>query len=417
MRFGTNKTHMPHVERFIALRYLKPQKDNLFVSVIGVISIVGVTVGVAAIVFVLSMLNGFEREVRSRFVGFDAHLKIKRQDGEPIPDRAAVIKQIQSQPGVVSVSPYILEKGMITSSYGSHVAFVKGSTESGVEAVTNLQRNLVGGRIDFAPQSETMDGVLIGYSLGVQLDLDEGDTLTVISPAGVTSPFSQPLAKKFIVTGSFKTDMFEYDNAYVFISLDHARRLFEIEGDVQGIEVRVDALDHAMEVGRQLQKRLGPDFVVETWQDQHADLYQAMAMEKWGSLVLLSLIIMVAGFNIVSTLIMGVMQKTPEIGILKALGASSRIVSRIFVQQGLVVGIIGIIGGCVLGYGVCFLQVGFGIIPLPSDIFFLDTLPMEVQPIDFLVIVAVAFVLCLASTLYPARKAAELIPIEALRSV
>lgn len=408
---------MHHVERFIALRYLKPQTQNLFVSIIGVISIVGVTVGVAAIVFVLSMLNGFEREVRSRFVGFDAHMKIRRADGQPIRDADALDRKIRSQPGVVVTSPTILEKAMISSAYGSHVAFVKGTTETGISGVTELPANLVGGTIDFGPQSETMDGVLIGYSLGVQLDLDEGDTLTVISPAGVTSPFSQPIAKKFIVTGSFKTDMFEYDNAFAFISLDNARRLFEIDKGIQGFDVKVTDLDQAIHAGRELRAALGPEYVVETWQDLHADLYRAMAMEKWGSLVLLSLIIMVAGFNIVSTLIMGVMQKTAEIGILKALGASSGLVSRIFVQQGLVVGVIGIVGGCLLGYGVCFLQVGFGIIPLPSDIFFLDTLPMEIQPLDFLAVVVVAFALCLASTLYPARKAADLLPIEALRSV
>lgn len=408
---------MRHVERFIALRYLKPQKNNLFVSLIGAISIVGVTVGVAAIVFVLSMLNGFEREVRSRFVGFDAHMKIRKTDGTPITEADVLDRKIRSHSGVVATSPTILEKAMISSTFGSHVAFVKGTTEKGISAVTELPRNLVGGEIDFSPQTETMDGVVIGYSLGVQLDLDENDTLTIISPAGVTSPFSQPLAKKFIVTGSFKTDMFEYDNAYVFISLDNARRLFEMDEGIQGIDVRVTSLDDAIDVGRELAATLGTDYTVETWQDQHADLYRAMAMEKWGSLLLLSLIIMVAGFNIVSTLIMGVMQKTAEIGILKALGASSRLVSRIFVQQGLVVGVIGIVGGCVLGYGICFLQVGFGIIPLPSDIFFLDTLPMEIQPLDFLAVVAVAFVLCLASTLYPARKAADLVPIEALRSV
>ncbi len=402
--------------RFVALRYLRPQKNNLFVSMIGLISIVGVTVGVGAIVFVLSMLNGFEREVRSRFVGFDAHLRISAANGDPLPAADSVLTMLKQDRRIVATAPFILEKAMITSSFGSHVAFVKGTVEPDLAAVTDLPQNMVGGAIDFASHDGGFHGSLIGYSLGVQLDLDESDTLTMISPAGVTSPFSQPMARRFVVSGSFKTDMFEYDNAYVFIGLREAQELFEVDG-MHGVEIRMHHLEEAFAMAQELSAVLGDRYLVETWHDRHADLYKAMAMEKWGSLILLSLIIMVAGFNIVSTLIMGVMQKTSEIGILKAVGASSKMISGIFVRQGLVVGVLGIASGCVIGYGVCFAQVWFGWIPLPSDIFFLDTLPMEIQGMDFLAIVAVAFFLCLASTVYPARKAASLAPIQALRSV
>ncbi len=404
------------LERFIALRYLRPRKDNLYVTMIGGISVVGVTIGVMAIVLVLSILNGFEREIKTRFVGFDSHLKIKRPHEEGITDWQPLLEKLRGQEFIKGVSPYVLEKAMITSASGNHVTFVKGTDESSIVTVTSLEKNLVHGRIDFSVQDSAFAGITVGYSLSLQLDVNARDTLTIISPAGVTGPFSMPNAKRFSASGIFKTDMYEYDNAYVFISLKDAQDLFEMEGSISGIDVRVETIDQSFEARERLVALLGDGYVVETWYEQHRDLYSAMKIEKWGSLVILSLIIIVAGFNIVSTLIMIVMQKTPEIGILKSIGASARTVSGIFMQQGLITGIIGILAGCVIGYGMCFIQMRYEVIKMPQDIFFLESLPVELQWFDFFAIVVVAFCLCLFSTVYPARKAAHLAPVEALRS-
>ncbi len=403
-------------ERFIAIRYLKPRRDNLYVTVIGGISVIGVTLGVMAIVLVLSILNGFEREIKTRFIGFDAHIKVKKPHEEGMTDWKKVMELIQTEHSVTGISPYVLEKAMITSVSGNHVVYVKGTEEETIAQVTSLRKDMIHGTLDFSKQEDAFNGIAVGYSLSLQLDINAKDTLTIISPAGVTGPFSMPTAKRFSASGVFKTDMFEYDNAYVFISLEDAQSLFELEDQISGIDVKLDDIEKSFNYRDKLASQLGEDYVVETWYDQHSDLYSAMKIEKWGSLVILSLIILVAGFNIVSTLIMVVMQKTAEIGILKSLGASSKGVSEIFMQQGLIIGSIGIILGCVIGYSLCFLQMHFAIIKMPQDIFFLEALPVELKWVDFFAIVIVAFCLCLFSTVYPARKAAGLLPVEALRS-
>lgn len=404
------------VERFIALRYLKPRKDNLYVSLIGLISILGVTVGVSAIILVLSILNGFEREVKSRFIGFDAHLKVKRPHEEPIAAWEGMVDTLMHESGVVGVSPYILQKAMVTSAGGSHVAYVKGVLRERILSVTNLEKSLTHGAVDFSEQPGGYNGMVTGYSIDLSLESALGDTLTIISPVGVTNPFSIPEAKRFVLAGVFKTEMFEYDNAYVFIGLADAQKLFEMEDAVSGIDLVLSNIEEANDVRRSLEARLGTGWVVETWYDQHEDLYSAMEIEKWGSLVLLSLIIIVASFNIVSTLIMVVMQKSQDIGILQSMGAGSPLISRIFIHQGLMVGGVGIVTGCLIGYGICFLQVKYQFIKLPGDIFFLDALPMELKWVDFVAIVIVALFISLFSTVYPARKASALLPMDALRA-
>ena len=404
------------LERFIALRYLRPRRDNLYVTLIGGISVIGVTVGVMAIVLVLSILNGFEREIKTRFIGFDAHVKIKKQHEEGIDNWEDLLTKLRAQDFVTGVSPFVVEKAMITSVSGTHVAFVKGTNESSIADVTSLDKNMIHGKIDFSVQDSAFSGIALGYSLSMQLDVNAQDTLTIISPAGVTGPFSMPKAKRFSASGIFKTDMFEYDNAYVFISLNEAQDLVEMEDRISGVDVKLDDIDRSLDAAENLSAILGNDYVVETWYDQHSDLYSAMKIEKWGSLIILSLIILVAGFNIVSTLIMIVMQKTSEIGILKSIGASSNTVSGIFMHQGLITGGIGILIGCVLGYGLCFIQMQYALVKMPQDIFFLEALPVELKWIDFFAIVVVAFCLCLFSTVYPARKAAGLLPVDALRS-
>jgi lipoprotein-releasing system permease protein len=398
------------------LRYLKPERDNIFISIIGLISILGVTVGVTAIVLVLSILNGFEREVKSRFIGFDAHLKVRPKNDESMADWKTLADSLNGVLSVIGVSPFIQEKAVVTSRQGNRVAFVKGTLESTIGTVSSLNRNLSAGSLRFEPRNGGLPGIVVGYSMDLNLETNLGDTITVISPVGVTSPFSVPAARRFELSGVFKTDMFEYDNAYAFIGLPEAQALFEQEQGVQGLDIKLGRVEDSWDVQRQLQERLGDGFVVETWYDQHADLYTAMALEKWGSLILLSLIILVASFNIVSTLIMVVMQKTPEIGILQSMGADSRMISGIFVRQGLWVGGVGVLVGTLTGYSICFLQIQYRFIKLPADIFFLDALPMELKWVDFLAVITVSLVICLFSTFYPARKASRLLPVEALRS-
>jgi len=406
---------MQKFEQYIALRYLKPRKNNIFVTIIGLISIVGVMIGVTVIIITLSMLNGFEREVITRFLGFDSHIKVVARNDNGISDWEDLVDKIRNREDVIGVSPFIVQKGMVSSPSGSHVVFVKGTTEKTLTEVTDISQNMALGEIDFSSANGDLPGILVGATLSQRLIILDNDTVTVLSPVGITSAFSIPRAKKFRANGFFRTQMFEYDDAYVFISLDLAADLFDMGDKINGLEIRLTDIAEAEAVKEELQAALGAQYVVETWFDLHRDLYAAMKLEKWGSLILLSLIIIVAGFNIVSTLIMVVMQKTKEIGILVSMGASSRSIARIFMMQGLVVGAFGIVAGCLIGYTLCFLQQAYGIVPLPSDIFFLDSIPVDVQLVDFICIVAAAVVLCLVSTLYPARKASRLNVIDALR--
>ncbi|MCB0832484.1 MAG: ABC transporter permease [Bacteroidetes bacterium] len=402
-------------EKMMAIKYTRPAKDNLFVTMIGLISVAGVTIGVAAIVIVLSMLNGFENEVKKRFIGFDAHLKVRRLHEEPVEQWPQLVHELTSGRRDLSASPYVLQKAMISGPNGNHVGFVKGTLDSSIAAVTDLEKDVVAGRLDFSDQPEGYPGALVGASMAIQLDINPGDTITVISPAGIVSPFDMPTSRRFTVSGIFRTDMFEYDNAYIFVGLNSAQRLFEMGDGITGLDLSTGDIEESFDIQKKLQSHLGEAWTVETWYDQHLDLYSAMKVEKWGSLVVLSLIILVAGFNIISTLIMIVMQKTHEIGILKSMGATNRMISRIFMNQGLLTGSLGMVAGCFIGYSVCFAQMHFGFVKLPADIFFLDALPVQVQLVDFIAIVVVAFVLCLFSTVYPARKAASLEPVDALR--
>lgn len=403
-------------EHLIAMRYLKPRKGAVFISIIGIISVLGVMTGVTAIILVLSVLNGFEREVQSRFIGFDAHLKIRHIHEDPFAYCDSLPEWNFTAEEVTGQSPYILEKAMITSAEGSHVSFVKGVLSEKIVTVTDIEKDLTHGAVTFASDKTHLSGIVIGYSLAMELEAGMGDTLTVISPAGITNPFDMPRARRFAVTGIFKTDMFEYDNAYAFIALSDAQDLFEKENRIDGIDLRLADIRKSFDRQKALQARLGDTLKVETWYDQHRDLYSAMVVEKWGSLVLLCLIILVAGFNIVSTLIMIVMQKTSEIGILKSLGANDDAIARIFIRQGLIVGGIGIGFGYIVGYAICILQMNYGFVKLPSDVFFLDAVPVELKWIDFILIFIVSFLLILMSTIYPARKAAQLVPVEALKA-
>lgn len=402
-------------EQLIAFRYLRPVKGQSFISVIGLISVLGITVGVAAIIMVLSVLNGFEHEVKSRFIGFDSHLKVLHKNEEGFLWSDSLERTIRTEPGVRHLSPFIIEKGMISASKGQRVAFIKGVDRDRILEVTDLEKNRAAGDFHFGG-GDNLRGIWLGFNLALEIEATVGDTVTVISPSGVISPFSVPQAKRFRITAVYKTDMFEYDNAYAFIDRNDAASLFEREDKIDGVDLKLKDIGDSWTAQKNMTARLGENFRADTWYDLHADLYSAMKVEKWGSMVLLSLIITVAGFNIISTLIMLVMQKTPEIGILRAMGAPAPVISGIFIRQGLWVGCFGILLGCLIGYGICFLQIQYGMIPLPSGVFFIEAVPVKLKWIDFFMVLFVSFSLILVSTFYPARKAAGLVPVEALRS-
>ncbi len=407
-------------EFFIAKRYFKSKRKTGFISLITYISIVGVTIGVAALVIVLSIMNGFESEVRSRFVGFDAHLRLQAYHSEGVKDYEKLIETTEKEDHVVGVSPFIIDKAMIKVGPNVEGMILKGTDAKRITQVTDIAKNMTYGKLDFSEKSvdgkRPLPGIVLGRSLADRLnafDLDE--KVIVMSPKGMNFPFSTPRIKQFRLAGLFETGMYEFDNTFAFISIEAAQQLLKMPGEVTGLEIKLDDMYRADQVAEKLNAKLGYPYYVITWFDLHKNLFSWMKLEKMAMFVILSLIIMVAAFNIISSLIMVVMEKTREIGILKSMGATTRSIRKVFMFEGLAIGIGGTLVGSLLGYSVCWAQLEYKFFSLPSDVYFIDFLPVLMEWQDFLFVALAAIGLSFLATLYPAVKAAKLDPVTAIR--
>ncbi len=408
-------------ELFIARRYLRTKRKTGFVSLIGWFSIIGIMIGVAALVIVLSVMNGFEREVRSRIIGFDAHIRVRTFHDRGIDDWKEVVAKIRSIPHIVGMTPYIFDKALIRSASETEGIIIKGVDPETVGQVVDIKKQMVYGTLDFSekPVAEggrPLPGIVLGFNLADRLAVSVGDKVVLISPAGITGIFGQiPPMMQCRVTGYFETGLYEYDDTFGYISLSAAQKLFKMGKRVTGIEVRVDDLDRADEVAREIDAVLGYPYNTLTWFQLNRNLFAWMQIEKWAAFVVLSLIILVATFNIVSTLIMVVMEKTRDIGILKSMGATSRDIMRIFVFEGVVAGAVGTALGLLIGYVLCWSQLRFKWFSLPADIYIINKLPIAMQVQDFVMVAVAALFLSFAATLYPSWKASRLDPVAAIR--
>lgn len=406
-------------ELFIAKRYLRARRKTGFINLITYISIFGVTIGVAALIIVLSVMNGFESEVRSRIIGFDTHVRLRTYHDEGIENSADVMEKIKDIPHIIGLSPYIDQKGMIQSGNQSDGVMVRGTDPETVASVSDLPQNIVYGRLELGlvPMEGERDlpGIVLGRYLADRLLVDVGDKVVIISLTGVRSMFQVPEVKQFVVTGFFETGMYEYDNTYAYIGIEPAQSLFKMGKTVSGIEIHLDDLYKADAVVEEINNRLGFPYYALTWFEMRANLFSWMQIEKWAAFIVLCLIILVAAMNIISTLIMVVMDKTREIGILKSMGATSKSITRIFLYEGIVVGVIGTITGFIIGFSSCWAQLKYNFFALDGDVYFINTLPIRMELRDFLFIGFAAVVICLLSAVYPARKAASLVPVEAIR--
>ena len=412
-------------ELFIARRYLQSKQKTRFLSIISFIAMGGVILGVAALVIMLSVTNGFTGEVKSRLVGMNAHVAITKYHHEGIEGHEALARQVTEVPGVIAVAPVVESKLVIATGAEMDGIFVWGVDAGSFPSVSDVtdhlrydpDHHLQLGQLEGYKNS----GIVLGAFLASRLRVGPGDEVYLISIAdrdleSLLTGF-KPRLEPFTVTDVFETGMYHHDDNFGFISLTQAQRIMGLGDAVTSLHLRVDNLDAAVAVRNQLQEELGYPYRFQDWTELFPELFQWMQLEKWVIFIALSLIIVVASFNIMSILSMSILIKTPEIGILRTMGARSAGIRRIFVYQGLFIGLFGTALGSLFGFVIGWLQARFDLITLPADIYIIGSLPVDMRISDFAIVSIVSLSICLLASVFPARKAAALQPVDAIRYV
>jgi lipoprotein-releasing system permease protein len=409
-------------ELFIGLRYLKAKRKQTFISLITFISIGGVMVGVTALIVVLAVMNGFKEDLRDKILGVTSHVVVSRFDG-PMAGYQNVMAQVEKIPGVVAATPFIYSQVLISSGQAVSGAVLRGFDPETAGKVISLARNLRGvnleelGRREEQPDQQGLPPIIVGNELAKNLGVGRGDALTVISPLGRLTPLGQvPRSQVFRVAGIFESGMYEYDSSLAYVPLAAAQRFLGLGDKVTGIELRVEDIYQADRVASNVGKLLGGfPFWSRDWMSMNRNLFSALKLEKIVMFIILTLIILVAAFNIISTLIMVVMEKTRDIAILKSMGATNRSIMAIFMIEGLIIGLVGTLLGLVGGFGLCKLLATYQFVQLPRDVYYISTLPVKLDALDVTLTALAAIVISLVATLYPAWQASRLEPAEAIR--
>ena len=414
---------MNRLELSIAWRYLRSRRGSRLLSLISIIAIGGVLVGVSALILIIGVMNGLQRDLREKILVGSPDVRVLSYGEDlKITDWQTVLAKVKQQPGVVAAAPFVLVEGGMNAGHDyAGAAYVVGMQPEGrgVPEVTTIRKHATSGDFRFASSDGEGRGIVLGKLVASRYNAWPGDKINLVSIAGVkpnavTGGFV-PRIFQFEVTGVVETGMYEYDNAYVYIALDKAQEFAALGDGVTGIEVKSTNRWEASTVAQRISAALGWPYRTVDWQEQNRSLFQALKLEKLGMGVILLLIVMVAAFNIVSTLTMVVADKTREIGILKAMGLPSKSIRRVFLAQGIVIGLVGTTLGLLLGFGGAIALEKYKFIPLDPSIYFIDHLPVATQPQDVVWIVLASILTAAAATLYPAIQASRLYPIDAIR--
>lgn len=400
---------------FIALRYLKSKKRHRGVSFNTAISIGGVAVGVMALLVVLSVMSGFHEDLQKKILGINAHIVLLDAKGI-LYDHENVIKKLKGDKDVVSASPFVL--GQVMASFGNkgQGVYIRGIDPSLEATTTDIVNHIKEGSLGGLDPKDGLPGIIIGRELASRLGVFMNDTINILSPTSEIGPLGMlPKVKAFKLAGIFEVGMFEYDSNLVMVNIRQAQEFFGFKGAVTGIEVRISDIYMAAVVRERIQKSLGFSYYAKDWMQMNKNLFSALRLEKFAMFVILILIILVASFNIVSTLIMNVIEKQREIAILKTIGATNKGIMSIFVIQGFFIGLAGTAIGLTGGYALSYILNTYQIIKLPPDIYYLSHLPVKMKLSDFLAVSSSAIIISFLSTIYPAWQAAKLDPIEPLR--
>jgi len=380
------------------------------VSLITVISVLGITLGVAALITVIAVMTGFSSYMQERILGTTSHILVTGAGGLPDVDR--VLEDVKRHPEVLAAAPYVMGQSLLKTDGDVTGVVVRGIDPLQEGSVTDLSRNMVQGSITDLDQK----GIIIGAEMSRQRGLRPGDFVTLVSPSEISSPFGMvPILQRFTVAGIFDTGMYEYDTGLVLVTIPAAREFFDLEEVVTGVAVKVRDVYRTGPIAEDLQKSLGYSFWVRDWKEMNQNLFSALKLEKITMFVILVLIVVVAAFNIIGTLILVVMEKGREIAILKAMGATRRNIGRIFMLEGLVMGLGGTVFGLLLGLGLCWVLAHYQFVELPSSVYYVTTLPVRVQLLDVAAICMAAVAVSFTATVYPAYRASVLNPVEILR--
>lgn len=405
------------VERFIALRYLLSKHKINFVTIISIISILGITIGVAALIVVLSVFNGFSSLVKNILINFDPHIKIESTIPGGFTQSSQIENYIRLNKNIDSFSPYVNGKVVIYSNKVIRIVELNGITSDSTNKLSGLKDNIVLGQYDLSKKD--FPQILIGLSLATSLRVSVGDTLTLVSPEGfenVLTLQSLPLSKQFIVSGIYSSHNKEIDAVKIYCDLNISQQLLGYGKNILGYEIRLKDINQTNSVKKELQKIIDKNSMdILTWFDLHKQLYSVMLIERWVAYTILSLIIAVATFSIFGSLFMTVLEKKREIGVLKSLGMSNNSILKIFLLEGFLIGIIGAIVGSILGIGICYLQVKFKIYGLDPTVYIIDALPIELHSLDVILINLMAIILATLAGYFPAKKAAQMLPIESIK--
>ena len=410
-------------ELFIGLRYLQARRQETFISLITVISVLGVMIGVMTLNVVMAVMTGFEETLRDRLLGINAHIALVKS-GDVLPDYEQLIERVQKEDGVVAATPTVYGQIMLTS--GSRVSgvVVRGVDPDRVNSVVNLQSYLREGKLDDlkTPQPIRVDdrtvllpGIILGERLANQLGVFPGSPVQVVSPLGSPTAIGViPKVRRFVVTGILRTGMSEIDSTLVLLSLSDAQKFFELDHSVSNIEIRIRDVNQSRQVAERIQRDLGFPYFAEDWTRLWPNLFSALKLEKTVYFLVLLLMVLIGAFNIISTLVMVVMEKKKDIAILRSMGATQQSIRKIFLLKGCIIGVVGTTLGVILGLLVCAVIAQYGF-HLPDGVFLISTVPVRIYFSNFVLVACTSFVVCLLASIYPARQAAKLDPVEIIR--
>jgi lipoprotein-releasing system permease protein len=403
-------------ELFLGMKYLKAKRKQRFISVITIISVLGVMVGVMALIVVLSVMNGFRADLMSKILGVNSHLLVLSLTG-PFKDYQKVVEKVDKVEGVIASTPFIYTQVMLNNSGQVSGAVLRGVDPKSAGEVVTFKSMIKGGSI--SSLGKKVDGIppiIIGGELAKQIGAHPGNVITVISPEGKLTPLGRtPNTRRFKVAAIFDSGMYEYDASMIYISIREAQDFLALDDKVTGLEVRVEDVYKSDKVSKKVQKVLGYPYWTKDWKVMNRSLFSALKLEKLTMFVILTMIVLVGALNIISTLVMVVMEKTRDVAILRAMGASARSIMTIFMFQGLLVGIVGTFAGLVSGLGLCQLLAKYKFINLPADVYYISTLPVQVEFSDVSFVAAAAVVISFFATLYPSWYASRLNPVESFR--